>query len=169
MSEEGLEQERLDPATVQDEAGKLVATRPEEEIYLQLGQTLPKPVVDRLLEVYEFSRKQLPKAERLLLPSPESRRKKKEVGRTVFGAAKRAVWRALCDPTSDTYKMWFEHGLMVALDKRIVGAAVVAALSGLGMGTYAIAIPVTAILIKLGVDIFCERYQPEGLMIGLDE
>lgn len=125
--------------------------------------------MDRLLQVYEFSRKQLPSAERRLLPSPEQKRKSREVGQTVFEAAKRVVWRSLCDPESDVYDMWYNKGLMVALDKKVIGAAIASAMSGLGVGTYALAVPVTAIVIKMGVEVFCEAYEPESLMIGLEE
>ena len=166
---EGDEQEPLEPEKVQDQAGILVATEPEEEIYRLLGEYLPKYKVDQILRVYEFSHRQLPSAERLLLPSPEQKRKRKEVGGTVFRAARRAVWKGLCDPNSDTYRIWFEQGIMVAVDKKVIGAAVVAAMAGIGLGVYALAVPVTALIIKLGVDVFCETYSPDGLMIGLDE
>lgn len=161
--------EDLDPVSVQESAGVLVATTTEQDIYLRLGEYLPKHKVDLLLEVYQFSHKQLPSAERALLPSPEAKRRRREVGNTLFRATRRAIWKALCDPESDTYKMWFNQGLMVAMDKKVVGASVVFALTGLGLGSSALAIPITAIVIKLGVDVVCEAWSADGLMIGLDE
>ncbi|CAA9312172.1 MAG: hypothetical protein AVDCRST_MAG68-1425 [uncultured Gemmatimonadetes bacterium] len=165
----GMPEETLDPERVQNEAGMLVATTPEDEILQQLGRHLPKQTADLLLEVYRYSHKQLPSAERLLLPSPDDKRRSRELGSTVFRSAKRAVWKALCDPTTDTYKMWFENGIMVAMDRKVVGASVVSALTGLGIGVYAFAVPIAALLIKLGVDVFCETCSAGGLMIGLDE
>lgn len=161
--------QELDPSRLQNEAGMMVVRAPEEEILKILGEALPTHKVDQLLKVYEFSHKQLPSAERVLLPSPADKRKHRAVGNTVFRAGRRAVWRALCDPTSDTYKMWYEKGLMFALDQKVLGAAVGSALTGLGIGIYAFAIPITALVIKLGVDVVCELWSADGLMIGLDE
>ncbi len=146
----------------------MVASRSEEELIESLGASVGKPALDQILKVYEFSLKQLPAAEALMLPSPKEKRQHHEVGRTIFRASKRAIWKALCDPESDTYKMWFKHGVMWAVDRKVVGLAVAQALYGFGIGVYAIAIPLTALLIKLGIDVFCETFSPDGLMIGLD-
>ena len=166
---EAEDSDELDGAHVQDEAGQLVAARTEDEILTSLGESLTRPQVDLLLRAYEFSHGQLPPAERRLLPSPEDKRKRREVGKTIYRATKRAIWKALCDPESDTYQMWFHRGLMMAVDRKVIGLAIASALSGIGLGMYAIAIPLTAVVIKLGVDVYCESYTPEGLMIGLDE
>lgn len=159
----------VDPERVQREAGELVARESREELFLRVGRQLSKPQVDRLLQVYEFSRNQLPRAEQRLLPSPEQKRKRREVGKTVLETVKRVVWRSLCDSDSDVYDMWYNKGIMVALDKKVIGAAIASALSGLGLGGYALTVPITAIVIKMGVEVFCEAYEPESLMIGLEE
>ncbi|MEX2305276.1 MAG: hypothetical protein WD595_03695, partial [Waddliaceae bacterium] len=52
------------------------------------------------------------------------------------------------------------------LSKKFIGSAVVATFSGLGIGLNALAVSVTALLIKFGLEVFCDAYQPEALMEG---
>jgi hypothetical protein len=161
--------EAMEPGEVQDEAGRLVATHAEEDIFESVGRTVPPELVERIFRVYDFARLQVPPVEQRYLPSSKERRRQKEVGRTVLDAVKTVVWRSLCDPQSDVYKMWFNAGLQTVVDKKVVGGAVVLALTGMSIGWFALAASVTAIVFKMGIEVFCEACKPEGLMIGLKE
>lgn len=161
----GDETPRWDVNQVQAEAGDLVQTSTEEEIEERLGSMVPRELVERILGVYEFSRQQLPPSEQRLLPSPRERRDQKEVGRTLISSARRVVWRSLCDPTSDVYKMWFESGMRAVLDKRLLTASVIAALSGMRIGMYGLAVSLTAVILKGGLEVFCDRFEPLDLMV----
>lgn len=159
----------LDIDQIQNEAGLVIQTKNEDEILSDLGRQLPRRVINDLLRIHNFSGKQLPYEERQLLPAPEEIIKEKELGRTVFSAFKRTLWRSLCDPDSDIYKAWFQNGLSLVLDKKYLSAAVVAAMTGLNVGIKALAISATALVIKMGIETYCEGFRPRGIMIERSE
>jgi hypothetical protein len=53
---------------------------------------------------------------------------------------------------------------MTVLDKRYLAIAVTTALSGMSIGIKALGVSATALLIKLGIEVFCDRYKPTGIM-----
>lgn len=154
-----------DVAQVQDEAGKLVQTGTDDDIEANLGASLSPEMVDRILGVYEYSRRQLPMNEQRLLPSPTERRQHQEVGRTLLGSVRRVVWRSLCDPSSEVHKMWTKSGMNVLLDERILTASVVSSIAGMRIGMYALAVSLTAMVFRTGLDVFCDRFEPLDLMV----
>jgi len=159
----------LDTDEVYADAGRLVQTTTGDELLKYMGESLRADQVDQILRVYEFSRKQLPSADRKLLPSPEDKRKRREVGSTLLASAKRVIWRSLCDPESDVYKMWFTNGLAKVTDYRVIAGAVSASLLSAKLTYLAIAAGATAMLVKMGVEVFCESFQPPSMMIGRSE
>ena len=78
------------------------------------------------------------------------------------------IWRSLCDPESDVYKMWFSSGMRELFDKKYLAAAIVSGLSGMRVGLYAMAVYASALVIKMGLDVFCDAFKPEQLMISRD-
>lgn len=161
--------EALDIDQIQKEAGVLVQTKTEDDILSDFGRHLPRRVINDLLRIHAFTGRQLPFEERKLLPSPEEITREKELGRTVFTSFKRVLWRSLCDPESDIYKAWFHNGLSVVLDKKFLGAAITAVMSGLNIGIKALAVSATALVIKMGIETYCEVFRPKGLMIDRSE
>jgi hypothetical protein len=117
-----------------------------------------------ILRVDDYARGLLPPHEVKYLPSPKQKKQNQEVGKTVFGALKRVLWRSLCDPESDVYKAWFNNGMMVVLDKKYMTAAIVSAMSGIGIGIKALAVSATALAFKMGLEVYCDRYKPAGVM-----
>jgi hypothetical protein len=150
---------------IQIEAGILIQTKNEDEILSDFGRHLPRRVINDLLRIHNFSGKQLPYDEKKLLPSPEEIIQEKELGRTVFTSFKRVLWRSLCDPKSDIYKAWFNNGLSVLLDKKYLGVAITTAMAGMNIGVKALAVSGTALIIKMGIETYCDRYRPKGIMI----
>ena len=157
--------ERLDVDRVQADAGRAVQTLSEEDILASIGAEVPPEVIKVLLRVHEFAAKQLTKAEMDLLPPPRTVTSKISVGRTVLAAVERVVWRSLCDKESDVYKMWYSEGMAGLIDKKFLTAAVIAALGGLRVGAFALAVYLTAIIVKMGLEVFCEVARPDGVMI----
>jgi hypothetical protein len=149
---------------MQSEAGDMIRTMTEDEVFASLGRSLPKKTMAYILKIDEFSRGQLPSAEVRYLPLPEELIKHSELGRTVFSSIRRVLYRSLCDRESDVYKAWFNQGHMAVLDRRYLAIAVATALSGLSIGVKALGVSATALLIKLGIEGFCERYKPTGVM-----
>jgi len=75
------------------------------------------------------------------------------------------MYRSLCDPTSEIYKVWFNKGFGFVLNKFYIGSAITSVLADLGIGMKAVAIPIVALLIKFGIEVYCERYKPVGIML----
>ena len=160
----GVGSERLVAGEIQEEAGKRVQTLTEDEILTELGSKLPEQVVRRLLEIDEIARKSLPEREVRYLPKPRDIANEGAVGRTVFGAFRTVLYRSLCDPESDIYKAWFNQGLGVVLNKKYLGAAIVATMANLGIGIKALAVSAAALIIKFGIEMFCETGRPHEIM-----
>lgn len=160
----GYGSDHLDPIELQSDAGEMVRTLTEDELFANIGRSLPKKTIAYLLKIDDFARGQLPSAEIRYLPLPEELVKHNELGRTVFSSIRRVLYRSLCDPESDVYKAWFNQGLMAVLDRRYFAIAVTTALSGMSIGVKALGVSATALLVKIGVEVFCERYKPSGVM-----
>ena len=156
--------ERLDIDEIQQEAGLILSSNSVDDIYLILGKSLPKQTKDILFQIDDFSKNQLPSAERKMLPSPKEMIKDETAGKTVFKSLKRVIYNSLCDPKSEVYQAWCKNGLGIVLDKKYIASAVTAALTGLGIGFKALAVYAVALVIRFGLDIYCEHYKPTGLM-----
>jgi hypothetical protein len=130
----------------------------------EIGNALPDKTIAFLLKIDELSKKQLPISEIKYLPKPIDLVKKKKLGKTIFSSIRRILWRSMCDPRSDIYKTWYGEGFGVVLNKKYFAIAVTATLSGLGIGIKLLAISATALIIKMGLEIFCDTYYPEEVM-----
>lgn len=157
--------ERLDIDRVQAEAGAAVQSQTEDEILANIGSQVPPEVIALLLHVHDFASRQLTVTEVELLPPPRTITEKVSLGRTILNAVNRVVWRSLCDPESEVYKMWCTQGMIALIDKKFLTVAVVAALSGMRIGAFALAAYLTAIILKMGLEVFCELAKPESVMI----
>jgi hypothetical protein len=161
--------ERLEVNDIHFKAGQLLQEKTEDQLFAELGQAIPPQVKDFLLRVDQLSRRQFPKIEVKYLPRPENLLENKKAGETLFSSIRRVLWRSLCDPDSHIYQAWFNEGMMAVLDRKYIAGAVIAALAGLQIGVYAIAVSATALVLKFGLEVFCDRYQPEGVMISRKE
>lgn len=166
LRNEGIDE--LDPAEIEVLAGQLVATTSEDDLLKMLADAIPEAVVFKILEIDTYARRLIPEVEVRYLPSPEGLKKKEMLGRTVFTSFKVALYRSLCDPECDVYKAWFTNGMACVLDKKYIGAAVTAMLLNAGIGVKMIAVTVTALIFRFGIEVYCERYRPEGVMLAHD-
>ena len=157
--------ERMSARNIQNEAGQLLQQKTDEEIYEMIGKASPPETKQLILKVSEFAKKQLPPADIKLLPSPRDRINDKNVGITVFQASKNVLWRSLCDPKSDIYQAWVHKGIGFFFSKIYLGTAVIQSLTNIGMGIKSLAVPLTALIIKFGIEIYCEKYKPQGVML----
>lgn len=149
---------------IENEVAKICQNLNDQEIYTQIGQSSPKYTKDLIFLVYDFSTKQLASAERLVLPSPDQKIKDAEIGITVFQSIKRVVYNSLCNPQSDIYKAWFNNGAGMVLSKGYIRTAVLTCLVSLGIGIKLIAASIIALIMKFGIEVYCTKYKPIGLM-----
>lgn len=149
---------------IEDEVAKICQNLNDQEIYTQIGQSSPQSTKDLIFLVYNFSTKQLSSAERLALPSPDQKIKDAEIGLTVFQSVKRVIYNSLCNPESDIYKIWFNNGACIVMSKGYIKTAVLACLINLGIGIKLIAASIIALIMKFGIEVYCTKYKPIGLM-----
>lgn len=160
----GHGREPLDPSGIQEEAGQIVRIKTEDEILADMASALPHEAIDMLRKVDAAARRRLTAQDLRYLPPPDGFQKRSELGRTLFGSFKLVLWRSLCDPKSEVYKAWFSEGLGCFLEKKYYAVAVAAMLVDLGIGIKALGVSATALLIKFGLEVYCHRFQPEGVM-----
>lgn len=161
LAHESLNVDEIDAAAIE-----AVKSKSEDELYTQIASAIPREVIEVVYRVDRASRKQLTVKEVLYLPSPAVLEKKLEQGRSFFASLKLVIWKALCDPQSEIYKAWYTNGMANVLSKKYYAMVVTAALIDLGFAAKAVAVPATALLMKLGIEVYCDRYRPGEILDG---
>lgn len=136
----------------------------EDDLLEEIGTNTPQAVKDFILKIDEMSKRMLPDAERLLLPSPREVVRNKQAGKVVFEGVKRRLYSRICDKDSEVYAAWFHRGLDAVLSGGYVTNAVFATLTDLRIGVGAVAVGISALVMQQGVRNFCDRNQPTRLM-----
>jgi hypothetical protein len=129
-----------------------------------IGESVPRVTSEFIMKINDFSRNQIPSSDIKLLRDPKDHMKETEVGQTVFSAMKRVLWRSLCDKNSDVYQAWYQGGLMLVLDRKYIAVAIVTILNDRNIGLSLLAASIAALVIKMGLEVFCEVYKPEGVL-----
>ncbi len=156
--------ELLDISEVDAESIKLVMSKTEDQILLEMGKAVPKQSIDLLAQVREAYQLRLPAPDRKLLPPPLNEECKQELGTRANTALRRVAWRAVCSPDSDIYKAW-SQGLSVVYDKKYIVAAIVGAFNSLNITITMLAASAAALAVKFGAEVFCEIFAPESIMV----
>lgn len=155
---------QFDIDEIENEVGFLVATKTEGELFGMLGHNVPNNTKNLLFEVDNFAKNQLPYTERKLLQTSEELIKDEEAGKTVFKSFKRTIYNSICDPKSQVYKMWNEKIVGAVFDIKYLIGAITLTLSNSYIGIKALIVTASALVIRFGLDIYCEHYKPKGLM-----
>lgn len=158
--------ETLNSDVIDREAIDALRTKSDEELYMQIATALPIEVIEFVYRVDSASRKRLTMTEVLYLPSPAAIERKVEQGRSFFTSLKLVIWKSLCDPQSEIYKAWYTNGMAQIFSKKYYAVVVSAALVDLGFAAKAAAVPVTALLMKMGMEVYCERFKPGEILDG---
>lgn len=149
---------------IQRDAGNIVRNNTEDEIFSLIGEATPPSTLKFLREVHELSKRQLPFEERLSLPHPPDKDEPRRAGRKVFTSLSRVVYKSLCDKNNDVYKAWYTNGISGLLNKKLLVPAILSAVCGFQSGVYTLAVSTTALVIKLGIDVYCDLYEPDRIM-----
>ena len=191
---------------VNAETEKLVESKSESQILLEMGKAVPRQLIDILLEIKkeyfrdireeylrdireknlrdirEKNLRDIREAHQLRrlthddmhlipsrppplpLPPPVNADDKQELGNRAKSALKRVAWRSLCSPDSEIYKAW-SQGLSITYDKKYITAAIVAAFNSWSIGITMLAASFAALTIKFGLEVICETFAPESIMI----
>jgi len=146
------------------DASAVAEKKTKEEIIILLGESTPPSVVHFLERVSMISKKQLSYKEVLFLPSHQIDQKPLKLGQRVFSSLKHVVWKSLCDPESSVYKLWFTSGMTVVFDKKYLTTAIATTLAGYKVGAYGMVVYFGALVLKMGLEVFCDVYKPKPLM-----
>lgn len=160
---------KMDIDEIEAEAGYLIATKSEEELFGLLGYNLPATTKNILYEVDSFAKNLLPYEERKLLPSSQDIIKNEAAGKTVFQSFKRTIYNSICDQKSQVYKMWNERVVGAVFDTKYLIGAITLALNSINIGIKALVITAAALVVRFGLDIYCEHYKPKGVMEARNE
>ncbi|QIO06888.1 hypothetical protein [Acinetobacter shaoyimingii] len=156
----GFNEFGIDQDDVEREAIRIIQTLSNDEIYEQIGKYSPQSTKDMIYTVHDYSLKQLPYTQRIMLPSPTQKIDDKEVGVTIYEAVKRVLYNSMCNPESEIYKAWFTNGLTVFLDKKYILTTVISSLTTLGFGVTMIVPSLVALITKFGIEVYCEKNKP---------
>jgi hypothetical protein len=161
LAHESLNIDEIDAAAIE-----AVKTKSDDELYTQISSAIPREVIEVVYRVDRAARKQLTMKEVRFLPSPAAIEKKVEHGRSFFASLKLVIWKALCDPQSEIYKAWYTNGMAHVLSKKYYAMVITSALLDMGFAAKAVAVPATALLMKLGIEVYCERFKPGEILDG---
>ncbi|WP_313564500.1 hypothetical protein [Acinetobacter sp.] len=150
----------IDQDEVEREAIRMIQTLSDDEIYAEIGRLSPQSTKDLIYVVHDYSLKQLPFTQRVMLPSPNQKIKDKEVGVTVYDAVKRVLYNSMCNPESEIYKAWYTNGLQVFLTKKYILTTVISSLTTLGFGATMVVASLVALITKFGIEVYCEKNKP---------
>ena len=116
----GRYRDPMDSDDLLERAGHLVQSQHEAEILEYLGNALPLEARERFSDMVEFTRKELPSADRKLLPSAQAARASSTLGQRTLSAMKRVIWQSLCDKESAVYQAWSDKGLVYIVRLKFV-------------------------------------------------
>lgn len=155
--------QRFDSNEIEHEVSKFIQSNQLEDKYFEnIGNGVPNSAKQVLLKVDEFSKKQLPTAERIALPSGKEMLEDKKIGKTLFKSIKRTIYKSICDKDSEVYKGWYTGGL--AGITSLITTIVADAFHKLNIGIRAVIVMVSALIIKFGINVYCEHYKPVDIM-----
>ena len=160
----GVQYGHLNADEIDAAAIEAVKTKSEDELYVEIAAALPRSLIDAVFKIDQASRLRLSMTEVLYLPPPPQEQKSIDRGKTFFSSLKLVLWKSFCDQNSEIYKAWYTNGMSHVLSKKYYAVAVASVLMDVGFAVKAVAIPVTALLMKFGIEIYCDRYKPAEIL-----
>jgi tetratricopeptide (TPR) repeat protein len=147
------------------EEAEVLSRKSDSEILYAIAQAAPGEAILALQKVSSFSLLQLPYQERKLLTNGRDVLDERDVGDTLFKAFRRVLYPSFCDPNNDFYKNFYDRPLKGVVASAVIAAGVSKYMQSSNITFYGLAVGICAMLIKLGVATFCERYKPKGLLV----
>ena len=154
----------LNKDEIHDAVGELVRTRSEYDLEKSIGRAIPDETIDFIIKIHELSKKQLPAHEIKFLPPQYLREEKEKLGKKILNAFNRSLWSSLCDSENSVRKTLVDKTLALPLTPIYVTSTVVASMTSLRIGIYPLAVAITAYIIRLGIDTFCEVTEPHSIL-----
>lgn len=150
----------LDKARIEKEVDRLMQYNSAKEIYEEIGMATPNITREMLLLLNRHSSKLSASQKRLAVSKRVLKKKNIEVGVTVSASIKKVLYKSLCSAESEIYKAWFHNGMKSLLSKEYIGITVTSCLLNFGIGMPLLIASVIALIIKFGIEVYCEKYKP---------
>jgi len=164
LQKEIIDKTEIDWDKIMNEAQYLIQTKTEDEIYWIIGNSLPENIKSSFYDFNKTAVKLLNPNNTKLLKNPSDSEETKELGKTFFSSFKVVLHNSLCNPDSEIYKAWFDGAVRKLINPSTIVRVVGTAISLTGIGLNILLIPICALIIKFGVEVYCERYKPVHLL-----
>lgn len=160
----GLSEERPSKLSVEEIEEVIVNNigRSEEDLYENIGMIVPESAKHILSRIDSFSKKQLPTAERLALPSGKEVVNNKKIGRRVQKFVSRILYNSFCDKESETYKSLISGTL--ASTTSLITVSITDIFNKFSIGKTVLVGLIAANIIRLGIDFICSVSKPKNLI-----
>ncbi len=142
----------------------MLQNKSEQEIFTLVGEHLPQSSLQLTQNIKNYSIKLLPFGDQKLLNPPPSI-SSTQFGEKVLNVVKSVGWRTICDPDSEIYNLW-EKQVPEIFNKGYFASAMAVTCAKFSIGIPMLAIGAVAIIMKYSAAEFCDRYQPQDLMIS---
>lgn len=159
--------EYLPPEEMHAKAIEMVKNKSDQEIFGLVGQQLPQSALQLTENITDYSVKLLPIGDQKLLAPPPSI-STTQFGQKVIDTVKRVGWRSVCDPDSEIYNLWSKQ-VPEVFNKGYFAGAIATTCAKFSIGLPILAVGVVAILMRYSATEFCERYQPNDIMIDIKD
>lgn len=160
--------EKLDVDEVHSKAVELLQRSNDDELLRLIGNSIPAAGGLLLKDVRDYSIKQLPAADRPLLPAPTKTAESKHIGKAAFAVLRRVAWKTLCKEDSPIFKLWSKK-VPEVFNKGYFAAAIVSTMNDYRIGISLLASGVLALVMKYSAEEFCELSKPKGIMMSRGE
>lgn len=132
------------------------------DIHENIGMVVPNSAKHLLSRIDSFSKKQLPTAERLALPSGQEIVENKKVGKRIQKFVSRVLYNSFCDKESETYKSIIS-GKLNSFNS-LITITVVETFQKFSIGLKLLIGLVATAILKAGIDFICSISRPKSLI-----
>lgn len=159
---------KIDEELIQKEAIKLIQSKSETQIYEQIGQVIPRNLYDAITGIKDYSVNLLPAHDQKLLYPARKTISKAKFGKKIIGSIHRIVWRSVCNPDSQIFKLWNKK-IPEVYNQGYFLVAVATTYAKFSLGFPLLASGVLAIMMQYSAKEFCENYSPQDIMIEIKD
>jgi hypothetical protein len=143
---------------MEKEIERLLHHNSKEELYEEIGAATPDYTRQMFLWLNNYS--SMSGVFNDSLPEePVPSMKNKEAGVTFFSSVKKVLYQSLCSSESEIYKAWFNNGMKLVLSKGYIKAVITSFLINLGIGLSLLVASVVALIMKFGIEVYCEQFK----------
>ena len=159
----GYEEKYLDEDEVYSQYVTAVQQSNIDEMYWKIGELVPREDSDLVQSIRDFAKSQLPYDERKMLPESQKQTEAIKVGQKFFRVVGKQVWKSICEPECNVYKLW-NKGLEQFYSSNVIILQIISVVKCYKIALVTLVAQLAAIIMKLGLNVFCDMMKPSNLM-----